>query len=219
MVATGSQHWRAVLLVCVGGFAGCGGGGSESSPPPSGGGSINSPPVISGHPPEAVVAGRTYVFQPNASDQDGDRLVYSISNPPPSANFNSSTGRLTWSPTTAHIGKYSNITISVSDGKETVSLPAFAIEVLAVGTGVAEISWAAPTQNTDGTPLTDLAGYEIHYGQSPSALTEVESVSTAGTTTYVIDGLARGSWYFSVVARNSRGLTSPPSEIVSKVIN
>ena len=36
--------------------------------------------------------------------------------------------------------------------------------------GSATLSWTAPQQNTDGSPLTDLAGFEIRYGQNESAL-------------------------------------------------
>src|SRR4030067_1427045 len=28
------------------------------------------------------------------------------------------------------------------------------------------LTWDAPTTNTDGSPLTDLAGYKIYYGDS-----------------------------------------------------
>ncbi len=30
--------------------------------------------------------------------------------------------------------------------------------------GTITLAWDAPTTNTDGTPLTDLAGYKIYYG-------------------------------------------------------
>jgi len=32
------------------------------------------------------------------------------------------------------------------------------------------LSWSAPTQNADGTPLTDLQGYYIYAGDAPDAM-------------------------------------------------
>ena len=32
--------------------------------------------------------------------------------------------------------------------------------------GVLDASWTAPTTNTDGSPLTDLASYRVYYGSS-----------------------------------------------------
>jgi hypothetical protein len=87
------------------------------------------------------------------------------------------------------------------------------------GVGSATISWDAPTLNTDGTALLDLSGFEIRYGKSSGTLDQSVTISGTGTTTYVIDNLSSGTWYFSVVARNSQGVTSNPSEIASKVIS
>lgn len=35
--------------------------------------------------------------------------------------------------------------------------------------GVLDLSWTAPTQNTDGTPTTDIASYRVYYGTTPSS--------------------------------------------------
>jgi hypothetical protein len=95
-------------------------------PPPA-----NSPPVISGTPNTALVVGTAWVFTPTASDPDGDPLSFSISGGPFWMTFNTSTGRLSGTPTSAHIGTYSNIRISVSDGNATTQLPAFTLTVSA----------------------------------------------------------------------------------------
>ena len=36
--------------------------------------------------------------------------------------------------------------------------------------GILDASWFAPTTNTDGSPLTDLASYSVYYGTSDSPL-------------------------------------------------
>ncbi len=91
----------------------------------------NNPPSISGQPPAGVTAGSQYSFTPTASDPDGRALTFSVRNPPPWANFNATTGSLVGTPTSSEVGTYSNIMISVSDGKLSASLPAFSIRVVA----------------------------------------------------------------------------------------
>ena len=82
----------------------------------------------------------------------------------------------------------------------------------------ATVSWTAPVQNTDGTPLTDVAGYVISYGRSPNRLTKSIVVSDPGLTTGTVTGLAAGNYYFSVATRNSTGALSTASSVVSKTV-
>ena len=35
--------------------------------------------------------------------------------------------------------------------------------------GTLTVSWSAPTQNVDGTPVTELTGYTIYYGRGSKA--------------------------------------------------
>ena len=92
----------------------------------------NTPPTISGTPAAVATAGTRYAFQPTASDVNGDTLKFKIQGRPGWATFNAVTGALTGTPTSANLGTYSNIVISVSDGRRGsgwVSLPAFSITV------------------------------------------------------------------------------------------
>jgi hypothetical protein len=97
-------------------------------------------------------------------------------------------------------------------------LPAFGITVLAVATGSATVTWTAPTTNSDGTALTDLAGYRIAYGRAADSLTESVSVNNAGLTTYTVDGLVSGAWFFAVYAVNTAGTESDTSNVATKTI-
>ena len=90
---------------------------------------VNTPPYIDGVPPPSVVANSSYQFQPNASDADGDTLTFSVSNLPGWATFDASTGRLGGTPLGGDAGTYKNIVISVSDGKDSASMPAFDVQV------------------------------------------------------------------------------------------
>jgi hypothetical protein len=88
----------------------------------------------------------------------------------------------------------------------------------ASGSRTATISWEAPTTNTNGTPLTDLAGYRIYYGSSAGDLSHTVQISTVGLQTYVIDGLEPGTWYFAVMALASNGTESALSDVAIKTI-
>jgi len=178
----------------------------------------NTAPVISGSPATSVNAGVAYSFRPTASDANGDALSFSIANKPSWATFSTSTGQLSGTPTTAQAGTYANIVISVSDGKATASLPAFSIVVKQVSNGAATLSWTPPTQNTDGSALTNLAGYRIHYGTSASMLTHSIQIANPGLTSYVIENLSPGTYYFAVRAYTSNGGESDNSNIASKVV-
>ena len=87
------------------------------------------------------------------------------------------------------------------------------------GTGTAQISWTPPTTTTDGSTLLNLAGYDIYYGTSPSALTQQVQVSNIGLTTYDVTGLGSGTWYFVVTSYTTDGTQSAPSNVVSHTIS
>lgn len=86
------------------------------------------------------------------------------------------------------------------------------------GTGQAVVSWTPPTQNTDGSALTNLAGYRVLYGQSSSALNQSIEISNASMTSYTVTGLAVGAWYFAVTARSTSGAESAQSSVATKTI-
>jgi hypothetical protein len=85
-------------------------------------------------------------------------------------------------------------------------------------TGTATVSWTAPTLDTNGAPLTDLAGYNLHYGKTPTAMTNVIAVNDPASGSYVIRNLAPGTWFFAVVAYNAQAVESSLSAIVSKTL-
>ena len=179
----------------------------------------NSAPTISGSPATSVTAGQTYSFQPSATDANGDVLTFSIQNRPSWATFSPTTGRLSGTPSSSQTGTYGNIVISVTDGKATRSLGAFSISVRsASGTGSVTLSWTAPTKNTDGTALTNLAGYRVHYGTSAGNYTHTVQLPNKSLTSVVIEDLTSARWYFAVRAYNTSGVESTFSGSVSKLI-
>jgi hypothetical protein len=183
-------------------------------------GTPNGAPTISGSPARSVTAGSSYSFTPTASDPNGNTLSFSIANKPSWASFSTTTGRLSGTPTSSHVGTYSNVTIRVSDGTSTASLAAFSIAVNAVSssTGAATLSWTPPTRNTDGSSLTNLSGYRIYYGTSASSLTRTITINSPGLSTYVVNDLAPATYYFALTAVNSSGAESARSTVASKVV-
>jgi Putative Ig domain len=181
-------------------------------------GSGNTAPKISGTPPSAINAANAYSFQPTASDANGDKLTFSIVKLPSWASFSTSTGRLSGTPGVADVGTYSGIVISVSDGKTSASLAAFSIAVTQNSSGAATLTWVPPTQNTNGSVLTNLSGYRIYYGTSPSALNQTVTLNNAGLTAYVVQNLAPATYYFALKALTSSGAESSLSQTASKTV-
>jgi hypothetical protein len=216
--------WRKSSLVCATfcltvALVACGGGDDEAAaaqsqtPAPTGG---NQAPTISGAPPSQALQGSQYSFIPTAIDANGDTLTFTITGTPAWATFNASTGRLSGIPT--QVGTSSNIRISVTDGTTTVNLPAFTITVVATATGSALLSWNPPTQNTDGSPLNNLAGYKVYWGTSQTNLANAVVVNNAGLSSYMVEQLTPATWYFAVSAINLSGMESAQSNVASKQV-
>jgi len=221
-----------LIVLSAAALSGCGGGDEESAPasgtaqppaptpaptppPPSAG---NRAPTISGTATPGVNASSPYSFTPSAADADGDSLAFTIQNKPAWATFNTATGRLSGTPSASDVGTYSNISISVSDGAASTALSPFAIAVTSVSNGRATLSWTAPTENTDGSSLSNLSGYRIRYGTSASALTRTIVINNASVTTYVVEDLGPSTWFFAVTAVTSSGTESTHSNVASKQI-
>lgn len=228
-----------LALLCSAALCGCGGGGggnsgvapvtgnsraggvTGSAAAGVGGGTASlgsSGPSISGVPPTAVLQDEQYVFEPTttATPTAQAGLVFSITNRPSWASFDSATGRLSGTPTATDVGTDRGIRIQVSDGTGSVALPAFDITVVPASHGSVTVRWVPPTENVDNSPLMDLAGFDIYWGTQPGDLSKKVEVDTGGATTYVFDNLPPATYYFAVAAFNSEGTQSalsPPASI------
>jgi hypothetical protein len=199
-------------------LAGCGSDSDGVQEAPSEVTDSPSTPTISGTPAGTAVIGQAYSFTPTAADPNGDTLTFEIQNRPAWATFDAATGRLSGTPTAEQVGSYANVVISVSDGRTRASLAAFTITVNAISVGQATLSWTAPTLRTDDTPL-DLAGYRIYYGNQPDSYSQIVDVNSAGVTTFVVENLGVGTWYFAISAVDSAGVESGLSNAASKTIS
>jgi Fibronectin type III domain len=106
-----------------------------------------------------------------------------------------------------------------STSSSTTSPPSTGSGPTAPSAGSATLKWAEPTSNTNGTPLTNLAGYRILYGENSANLSESVDVNTPASTQLVINNLAAGTWYFAIKAVTSAGVESPLSDVVSATIS
>ena len=187
-------------------------------PPPPPPGSGNNAPTISGSPSASAVVGSSYVFTPTASDPDGDTLTFSIVNQPSWATFDAATGMLAGTPAAGTEGNYANIRIDVSDGSASASLPEFTVSVTQVAVGSATITWTAPTQNTDGSALTDLDAYMIYYGVSEGTYPNQVRIDNPGLTSYVIENLPPDTYFFVATSINTNGVESTFSNVTTKTV-
>jgi hypothetical protein len=94
-----------------------------------------------------------------------------------------------------------------------------AVDMLSVSVqGVVSLGWEPPTENVDGSPLEDLAGYRIYYGQFSGSYTDELAVSDPDTSQYDVP-LPSGSYYFAMTALDVEGNESAYSNEVVKVVN
>lgn len=214
LFASGLMGVAAMLTACGGGGEGDTAAQPNPTPTPSG----NHAPTISGTPGTQVMQAQVYAFTPTATDTDGDVLTFSITNKPSWASFNTSTGRLSGTPAAADVGTYANIAIGVSDGTASANLAAFSIQVVATATSSVTLSWTPPTQNTDGSTLTNLAGYKVYWGTTQGSYPNSVTLNNPGLTSYVITQLTPATWYFTMTALNAQGIESALSNAASKMV-
>ena len=80
---------------------------------------------------------------------------------------------------------------------------------------VLNLSWVAPTENVDGTPLTDLAGYRIYYGDDSQSYPNATDINDANATNFALT-LPSGSYYVAMTALDVDGNESAYSNEVLK---
>ena len=118
--------------------------------------------------------------------------------------------------------------ITAYDGWSKTTLPPFNIVVTqaagtpvpppVASTGSATLAWLPPTENIDGSVLTDLAGYHVYYGTTPQ-LQETLTLANAGLTRYVMTGLSKSTWYFAISAYDRSGRESDRTEVASIAVD
>ena len=171
--------------------------------------------TISGAPATGATVGLVYDFHPQATAVGSQPVHFEIANAPSWATFVPFDGELTGTPGATDSGIYPDITISLTDGTSQVSLPPFSIVVyMDGGTLTEQLTWLPPSYNSDGSALTDLAGYNIYEGPSADALAPI-ATADASASQYVLSGLPPGTHYFAITAVNVSSVESDLSPIVN----
>ena len=81
------------------------------------------------------------------------------------------------------------------------------------------LDWIPPTMNVNGTPLLDLAGYNVYFGPEPGMYLDFRHLDNPGLVTYVLDLPSSGSWFIVITALDSAGDESDFSnEVVVDVL-
>jgi hypothetical protein len=168
----------------------------------------NARPVITGTVAPTVKASHRWVFQPRASDPEGNSLTFAASGLPDWAHFNASTGRVSGTPTSEHVGRSYSIRITVSDGERTRTLPRFRITVVArtaptiggMPTTSVEVghpySFSPTARDPQGRPLTFSIRNKPVWANFDAATGRLH-----GTPTAVHEGKYR---YIKITADNGR---------------
>lgn len=83
--------------------------------------------------------------------------------------------------------------------------------------------WDWPLTNTDGSPLTDLAGAKLYHASVSGAYTDANRVDVgmatpngAGSACYSLASMPTGKYFFVVTAYNQAGTESAFSNEASK---
>ena len=145
----------------------------------------------------------------SASDRDGDALTYKLltSGSLGQATLNNArTGAFTYTPQPNASG-VDTLTFQVNDGDLNSNTATVTITITTVTPppeGQARLLWDPPTTNADGSPLTDLAGFNVYYWQASWLNPAV--VDVGNRTIYTLGGLEVGKTYhFAVTAYDSAG--------------
>ena len=88
---------------------------------------VNHAPIILSEPVTIAYLDEEYNYDVNAIDEDGDNLVYELTNSPEGMSIDINSGEIFWVPQTGQIGEH-DVVISVDDG-ELSAIQSFTIVI------------------------------------------------------------------------------------------
>ena len=78
--------------------------------------------------------------------------------------------------------------------------------ITCVKTQSATLMWTLPTQNTDGTPLTDLTNFILYYGTDSTFTTSTTRLLPASTLMTTVNNLVpNNTYYFAIASVSASG--------------
>ncbi len=180
---------------------------------------VNAAPTIGGTPAVSINEDASYSFTPIASDTVGDTLIFSITNKPTWAAFDTATGALSGTPTNADVGTTSGIVISASDGTLSASLAAFNLTVTNTNDAPSITGTPATSVNEDAAYSFTPVGTDVDTGASliysitnkptwaafdtaTGALSGTPTNADVGTTSGIVISVSDGTLSASLAAFN-----------------
>jgi hypothetical protein len=138
----------------------------------------------------------------------------------PSGSTPTPTNTATVTPTTPASGSSTtsgsgSTTVASNTGTGTIKP---GVPPIKITNGSATLDWTPPTENADGSVLTNLAGYTVYYGTAPDQLTKSVKLTNPGLTAYTVTNLPSGTWYFAVTSYSAAGVESARSGVISTKI-
>jgi hypothetical protein len=122
-------------------------------------------------------------------------------------------------PTVQDVGVYPEVRFVAADSS-TTAVRTLEIAV-AVGSGSRfTLSWLQPTENEDGSALSDLAGYRLHIwaAQQGTAASQVIPLRSS-LTQLQLEQMRSGLWKFAMTAYDSAGAESRLSPILPVLVS
>jgi hypothetical protein len=210
---------RACMTMTLAALAACGGGGSGGNPgigdnvstagvslaitQPTSVGEMETPDV------SVTLAG-------TASSNTG---IVSIEWTNDRGGHGNASGTNSWTTGSVALELGSNeISVTATDGAGATATRSIVIKRETNGTGSVTLSWQPPTTREDGTPLTNLAGYYIYNGRMSGIYDFDIKIDNPGVTTYVVENLNPGTWYFVLSSYDSDGIESDYSNEISEEV-
>jgi len=191
---------------------------------------LNNAPVITSTAITSVTLPAAYTYDVDATDSNGDTLIYSLNTAPAGMTIEVHTGVINWAPTVAYVGIHSVI-VEVSDG-ELTDTQTFIITVLAAPIPVNNLpiinSFSAdPTTITVGESsvltwsITDANSVTINNGVGSVTFSGDTMVNPVMTTTYTLTATnSAGSVTAMItVTVHSNSTISPIEDLAKETIS
>ena len=155
-----------------------------------------------------------------AGNADSDAGIFKVSWANDRGGKGVASGTSSWQTTSIDLELGENrITVTAEDTAGATTSRSIVVNREFGQNGAVSLSWTAPTTRTDGSPLTDLAGYKIYYGRMSGIYDYQIDINNPGILTYVVENLVSGDWYFALAAYDLQGTESDRSNEVLRRIS
>jgi hypothetical protein len=168
---------------------------------------VNHAPIITSTPITSATVNQAYTYNVNATDPDGDTLIYSLTVSHTGMTINSWTGVISWTPTST--GDY-NVTIEVFDNGSPVKSDTQSFTIHVEGT----ISENQPPLITSTPDTTETVNQTYTYNVNATdpdgdtltySLTTKPTGMTISSTSGIINWTPTTAGYYDVTVRVSDG--------------